>query len=425
MLYFYSEFIVYPLADSVSFTNQCEKTTKQDVFIENALISYTIKIGDFVMKDFLIVGCGLYGATMAERVREAGYSCMILEKREHIAGNAYTQEVDGIHVHRYGAHIFHTSDPQIWRFVGRFAEFNRFTNCPLANYHGEIYNLPFNMNTFNRLWGVTTPAQARELIARQRREGATETPCNLEEQAISLVGPEIYAKFIKGYTQKQWGRPCDELPAFIIRRIPVRFTYDNNYFDDRWQGIPERGYTAMVAAMIKGIPLRLSVDYLADRAFWDQQARHIIYTGPIDAFFDHRLGMLEYRSLHFETERLEIADYQGNAVVNYTDVETPYTRILEHKHFLFGQQDHTIITREYGREWSLGSEPFYPVNDVRNNALYECYAALAANVPNVSFGGRLAEYRYYDMHKVIAAALERSTPAALAALLSRGAGGKQ
>lgn len=359
---------------------------------------------------------------MAERIHEAGYTCMILEKRDHIAGNAYTHEVDGIQVHQYGAHIFHTSDTRVWRYVQRFAEFNRFTNCPLANYRGEIYNLPFNMNTFSRLWGVSTPEQAREKIAHQIRGHSVQTPRNLEEQAISLVGPEIYEKFIKGYTQKQWGRPCDELPAFIIRRIPVRYTYDNNYFDDLWQGIPKQGYTAMVAAMIEGIPLRCSTDYLADRNFWDRQARHIIYTGPIDAFFGYRFGALDYRSLRFEMERMEKKDYQGNAVVHYTDAETPYTRIIEHKHFLFGQQEHTIVTREYSAAWSPGMEPFYPVNDAQNNALYARYAALAATMPKVSFGGRLGEYRYYDMHKVIAAALERSSPEALAALLARGKG---
>lgn len=367
--------------------------------------------------DFIIVGCGLYGAVAANRIRAAGYSCMILEKREHIAGNAYTQLVDGIQVHRYGAHIFHTSDEKVWNFVNQYGRFNHYINSPIANYRGEIYNLPFNMNTFNRMWGVVTPQQAMDKLENQRREAFVETPCNLEEQAINLVGSDIYEKLIRGYTEKQWGRPCTQLPPFIIKRLPVRFTYDNNYFNDIYQGIPVDGYTALVTQMIAGIPLRLNTNFLDAPDYWEDQANCIIYTGPIDEYYDYRYGALQYRSLRFETECLDISNYQGNAVVNYTDSETPFTRIIEHKHFLFGKQPHTIISREYSKEWQRGDEPYYPVNNTAGDQLYKRYADLAQAEKKLYFGGRLGEYRYYDMDKVIATALAFTEPGKLRSFL--------
>ncbi|MFC6333392.1 UDP-galactopyranose mutase [Paenibacillus septentrionalis] len=358
--------------------------------------------------DFLIVGAGLYGAVFAHEAKKAGKTCLIIDKRNHIGGNVYTEKVEDIQVHRYGAHIFHTSSKEIWQYVNQFAEFNRYTNSPIANYKGELYNLPFNMNTFNKMWGVNTPQEAKQKIEQQRRDSYVENPRTLEEQAINLVGRDIYEKLIRGYTEKQWGRPCHELPAFIIRRLPVRFTYDNNYFNDPYQGIPIGGYTAMVEKMIEGIEVQLDTDYLADKAYWDSKADRIVYTGPIDAYFDYTFGVLAYRSLNFDTELLDTDNYQGNAVVNYTDLETPYTRIIEHKHFELGTQPRTIITREYSVEWKLGDEPYYPINDEQNSKLYDQYKQLAEAEPHVIFGGRLGEYKYYDMDKVIAAALQRA-----------------
>ncbi|HJB68843.1 MAG TPA: UDP-galactopyranose mutase [Candidatus Fournierella excrementigallinarum] len=355
--------------------------------------------------DYLIVGAGLYGAVFAQKAMEAGKTCLVLEKRDHIAGNIYTEAVEGIQVHRYGAHIFHTNNDEVWEYVRRFATFNRYTNSPVANYKGEIYNLPFNMNTFNKMWGVVTPAEARAEIERQRAARYVAEPRNLEEQAINLVGTDIYEKLVKHYTEKQWGRPCTELPAFIIKRLPVRFVYDNNYFNALYQGIPVGGYTALVEKMLAGAQVRLGVDYLADKAAWDALAGKVVYTGPIDAYFGYRLGALAYRSVRFETETLDMENYQGNAVVNYTDAETPYTRIIEHKHFEFGAQPKTVISREYSAEWKVGDEPYYPVNDEANGALYQQYKALAEGEEKVIFGGRLGEYKYYDMDRVIEAAL--------------------
>ena len=357
--------------------------------------------------DYLIVGAGLFGAVFAREMTDAGKRCLVIDRRDHVAGNACTETVEGIAVHRYGAHIFHTNDDAVWNYVNRFARFNRFTNSPIANYKGELYNLPFNMNTFHQMWGVTTPAQARAEIRRQQQEASGDgEPQNLEEQAIRLVGRDIYEKLIKGYTQKQWGRPCTELPSFIIRRLPVRFTYDNNYFNARHQGIPEDGYTALVERMLEGIPVRLHTDFLPRREELSALAERVLYTGPIDAYFDYRLGALEYRSLRFETELLDTDNYQGNAVVNYTDAETPYTRIIEHKHFVYGTQPKTVITREYSAEWRPGDEPYYPVNDGKNAALYQAYRELAQREQRVIFGGRLGEYRYYDMDQVVRAALD-------------------
>ena len=355
--------------------------------------------------DYLIVGAGLFGAVFAHEARSKGKRCLVIDRRDHIAGNVYTQQVEGINVHRYGAHIFHTNSKEVWNYVGRFAEFNRYTNSPVANYHGQIYNLPFNMNTFNKMWGVVTPAEAKAEIQRQRDAAGITQPQNLEEQAISLVGTDIYEKLIKCYTAKQWGRPCDQLPAFIIRRLPVRFTYDDNYFNALYQGIPNGGYTAMVERMLEGVEVRLGVDYLKEKAQLDALADRVIYTGAIDAYFGYQLGALEYRSVRFETEVLDTDNYQGNAVVNYTDAETPYTRIIEHKHFEFGTQPKTVISREYSAEWKVGDEPYYPVNDDKNSALYARYQALAGEEKKVRFGGRLGEYRYYDMDKVIESAL--------------------
>ena len=358
--------------------------------------------------DYLIVGAGLFGAVFAREATDAGRTCLVVDKRSHIAGNVYTENVEGINVHRYGAHIFHTNNKAVWDYVNRFATFNRYTNSPVANYKGELYNLPFNMNTFNKMWGVVTPAQAQAKIEEQRAAHFTPEPKNLEEQAINLVGTDIYEKLVKHYTEKQWGRPCAELPAFIIKRLPVRFTYDNNYFNALYQGIPQGGYTRMVANLLDGIEVRLGVNYLADKAELDAVADRVIYTGPIDAYFDYSLGALQYRSVRFETETLDCPNYQGNAVINYTDAQTPYTRIIEHKHFEFGSTEpgtKTVISREYSAEWQPGDEPYYPVNDEKNSALYAGYKGLADAEPHVVFGGRLGEYKYYDMDKVIESAL--------------------
>lgn len=360
--------------------------------------------------DYVLVGSGLYAGVWAYEAKKRGKTCLVVEKRDHIGGNVYCEDVEGIHVHRYGAHIFHTSDRQVWDYVNNLAEFNRYTNSPVANYKGEMYNMPFNMNTFSKMWGISTPTEAKAIIEEQKK-AVTGEPGNLEEQAISLVGTDIYEKLIKGYTGKQWGRPCTELPAFIIRRLPVRFTYDNNYFNALYQGIPNGGYTAMVERMLEGTEVRLGVDYLEDKAQLDALAEQVIYTGPVDAYFGYRLGALEYRSVRFETEVLDMENYQGNAVVNYTDAETPYTRIIEHKHFEFGTQPKTVISREYSAEWKPGEEPYYPVNDEKNDSLYREYKKLADAQDGVLFGGRLGEYKYYDMDKVIAAALDAAEKA--------------
>ena len=377
--------------------------------------------------DYLVVGAGLYGAVFAHEARKAGKSVMVIDRRPNIAGNVYTEDVEGIHVHKYGAHIFHTNDTEVWNYVQQFATFNRFTNSPVANYHGELYSLPFNMYTFNRMWGVVTPEEAaakideqkRDYIARKQVErglaaDAPFEPQNLEEQAISLIGVDIYEKLIKGYTEKQWGRPCTELPSFIIKRLPVRLTFDNNYFNALYQGIPVGGYTQMVANMLDGIEVELGVDYLAEKAKYDALAEKVVYTGAIDAYFGYQLGTLEYRSVRFETELLDQPNFQGNAAVNYTDRETPWTRIIEHKWFEFGKDAEgrdlpkTVISREFSSEWKPGDEPYYPVNDEKNGALYQAYKKLADSEMRVIFGGRLGEYKYYDMDKVIASALEMS-----------------
>lgn len=361
--------------------------------------------------DYLIVGAGLYGAVFAQEAKKASKKCLVIDRRSHIAGNVYTEDACGIHVHRYGAHIFHTNNREVWEYVNRFAEFNRFTNSPVANYKGELYSLPFNMYTFNKMWGVVTPEEARQKIEEQRKEAGITEPKNLEEQAISLVGRDIYEKLVKGYTEKQWGRPCYDLPAFIIRRLPVRLTFDNNYFNALFQGIPMGGYTKMVANMLEGTEVRTGVEYTKEMA---AEAEKTVYTGPIDAYFNYSLGTLEYRSVRFETETLDIPNFQGNAAVNYTDRETPWTRIIEHKWFEFGKDDNgndlpkTIISREYSSEWKPGDEPYYPVNDAKNSALYQKYKDLAASETDVIFGGRLGEYKYYDMDAVIAAALARA-----------------
>ena len=360
------------------------------------------------MYDYLIVGAGLFGAVFAHEAALKGKKVKVIEKRNHIAGNIYTREEEGIQVHQYGAHIFHTSDKEIWDYVNQFAEFNRYTNSPVANYKGEIYNLPFNMNTFNKLWGVVTPAEAQAKIEEQRAVLNGKTPENLEEQAISLVGTDIYEKLIKDYTEKQWGKPTTELPAFIIRRLPVRLTYDNNYFNDTYQGIPIGGYTQIVEKMLdhENIDVETNVDFFVNKEQYLKDFPKIVFTGMIDEFFDYKLGELEYRSLRFESETLDMENYQGNAVVNYTDAETPYTRIIEHKHFEFGNQAKTIITKEHSKTWEKGDEPYYPVNNDRNNHLYKSYKKLADEQGNVIFGGRLGHYRYYDMHQVIGAALQ-------------------
>lgn len=363
--------------------------------------------------NYLIVGAGLYGATFAQQAREAGKTVLVIDKRDHIAGNVYTKTVEGIHVHQYGAHIFHTNNREVWDYVNRFAVFNRFTNSPVANYRGELYSLPFNMYTFNKMWGVVTPEEAAAKIEEQKQAAGITNPQNLEEQAISLVGTDIYEKLIKGYTEKQWGRPCTELPAFIIKRLPVRLTFDNNYFNALYQGIPVGGYTKLVANMLEGIEVRLNTDYLANKEALDALADKVIYTGPIDAYFGYKLGPLEHRSVRFETELLDKPNFQGVAAMNYTDRETPWTRIIEHKWFQFGKDDagndlpKTVISREYSSEWKPGEEPYYPVNDAKNSARCQQYKALAAQESKVVFGGRLGEYRYYDMDAVIGEALEK------------------
>lgn len=355
--------------------------------------------------DYLVVGAGLFGAVFAQEATAAGKKCLVLDKRPHIGGNIYTERINGIEVHRYGAHIFHTDDREVWAYVNRFASFNRYTNSPVADYRGEIYNLPFNMNTFHAMWGVRTPAQAREKIAAQIREAGITEPKNLEEQAISLVGTDIYEKLVKGYTEKQWGRPCRELPAFIIRRLPVRFTYDNNYFNNRYQGVPDEGYTALIARLLEGCEVRLLTDYLSDRAGFDALAVKTVYTGPLDGFFGYCYGPLLWRSLRFETEVLDADNYQGNAVVNYTAAEVPFTRIIEHKHFTFGTGEGTVISREYPDEWQPGKEPYYPLNNEETEALCARYRALAKVERRVIFGGRLGEYKYYDMDQIVRRAL--------------------
>ena len=358
------------------------------------------------MYDYLIVGSGLFGAVFAYEAKKRGKSCLVLEKRAHIGGNIYTEEIEGIQVHRYGAHIFHTSDRKVWDYIQRFAEFNRYTNSPVAYYKGEIYNMPFNMNTFNRMWGVITPAQAKEKIEKQKAESGISLPANLEEQAISLVGKDIYERLVKGYTEKQWGRRATELPPEIIKRLPVRFTYDNNYFNDLYQGIPVGGYTKIIEGMLEGIEVRLNTDYLKNREEFRKMAKKVIYTGPIDAYFDYQYGELEYRSVRFDTEILDMENYQGNAVVNYTEYEVPYTRIIEHKHFEFGTQPKTVISKEYSVAWKRGDEPYYPVNNEKNNLLYQRYADKAREEEPIVFGGRLGKYRYYDMHHVVTEALK-------------------
>ena len=356
--------------------------------------------------DYLVVGSGLYGAIFAHEANKRGKKVLVIDKRPNIAGNIYTEEVEGINVHKYGAHIFHTNNKEVWQYITQFAEFNRFTNSPVANYKGELYSLPFNMYTFNKMWGVVTPEEAAAKIEEQRQEIKGE-PKNLEEQAISLVGRDIYEKLIKGYTEKQWGRPCNELPSFIIKRLPVRLTFDNNYFNALYQGIPMGGYTKMVENMLEGIEVRLNTDYLENKEELDSLADKVVYTGPIDAYFNYKLGTLEYRSVRFETEVLDKPNFQGNAAVNYTDAETPWTRIIEHKWFEFGTQPKTVISREYSSEWNLEDEPYYPVNDEKNGALYAEYKKLGDAETKVIFGGRLGEYKYYDMDAVIAAALDR------------------
>ncbi len=364
--------------------------------------------------DYLVVGAGLYGAVFAQQAKAAGKSVLVIDKRSNIAGNVYTENMEGIQVHKYGAHIFHTNNKKVWDYITQFAEFNRFTNSPVANYKGELFSLPFNMYTFNKMWGVVTPKEAEDKIEEQKRAAGILEPKNLEEQAISLVGTDIYEKLVKGYTEKQWGRPCNQLPAFIIKRLPVRLTFDNNYFNARYQGIPVGGYTKMVANMLDGIEVRLGVDYLENKEEWDQLAEKVIYTGPIDAYFNYCLGCLEYRSVRFKTEILDVPNFQGNAAVNYTDSETPWTRIIEHKWFEFGKDENgndlskTVISKEYSSEWKLGDEPYYPVNDEKNGKLYTEYKKLADAEEQVVFGGRLGEYKYYDMDAVIAVALEMS-----------------
>ena len=367
--------------------------------------------------DYLVVGAGLFGAIFAYEANKAGRKVLVIDRRPHVGGNIFTEEVEGIQVHKYGAHIFHTSDKEVWNYIQQFAEFNRYTNCPVARYKDELYNLPFNMNTFSKMWGIKTPEEAKEIIDRQIKEAGIKEPANLEEQAISLVGRDIYEKLIKGYTEKQWGKRASELPSFIIRRLPVRFVYDNNYFNDQYQGIPIGGYTQIIEKMLEGVEVRLGVDFFEDREILESEADHIVFTGMIDAFYDYCYGELEYRSLRFETETLDMEDYQGNAVVNYTEYEIPYTRIIEHKHFEYGCQggygntgtpaiQKTVITREYPAAWEKGAQPYYPMNDEKNNALYERYRELAEKEEHVIFGGRLGMYRYYDMHQVIAEALK-------------------
>lgn len=351
--------------------------------------------------DYLIVGAGLYGSIFAYEMNKKGKKCLVIDKRDHIGGNIYCENIEGINVHKYGAHIFHTSNKEVWEYINQFCEFNNYINSPIANYKGEIYNLPFNMNTFNKLWGVRTPEEAKRKIEEQKKEFGIVEPKNLEEQAILLIGKDIYEKLIKGYTEKQWGRKATELPAFIIKRLPVRFVYDNNYFNDRYQGIPIGGYTKIIEKMLERIEIRLNTNFFDNREYFESIAEKIVFTGMIDEFYNYQFGKLEYRSLRFETEVLNIENYQGNAVVNYTEREIPYTRIIEHKHFEFGKQEKTVITREYPSRWKEGDEPYYPVNDEKNNKLYEKYKELAEKENRVIFGGRLGEYKYYDMDKVI------------------------
>ena len=351
--------------------------------------------------DYLIVGAGLYGSIFAYEMNKKGKKCLVIDKRNHTGGNIYCENIEGINVHKYGAHIFHTSNKEVWEYINQFCEFNNYINSPIANYKGEIYNLPFNMNTFNKLWGVVTPEEAKVKIEEQKKEFSITEPKNLEEQAISLIGKDIYEKLIKGYTEKQWGRKATELPAFIIKRLPVRFTYDNNYFNDRYQGIPIGGYTKIIEKMLEEIEIKLNTNFFDNREYFENIAEKIVFTGMIDEFYNYKFGKLEYRSLRFETETLDEENYQGNAVVNYTEREIPYTRIIEHKHFEFGKQEKTVITKEYPSEWKEGDEPYYPVNDEKNNKLYEKYKELAEKEENVIFGGRLGEYKYYDMDKVI------------------------
>ena len=358
--------------------------------------------------DYLIVGSGLFGAVYAHEAKKKGKKCLVIDKRNHQGGNVYCEQVEGINVHKYGAHIFHTNDKEIWDYVNQFVEFNRYTNSPVAFYKDEVYNLPFNMNTFQQLWGVKTPEEAQNKIEEQVKASGIKDPKNLEEQAISLVGIDIYEKLIKGYTEKQWGRKATELPAFIIKRLPVRFTYDNNYFNDKYQGIPIGGYNKLIEGLLDGIEVRLEVDFFAQREEFTQIADKIVFTGKIDEFYNNQFGSLEYRSLKFETKTLDQANFQGNAVINYTESKIPYTRIIEHKHFEFGTQKKTVITYEYPDEWSLGKESYYPVNDDKNNAIYNQYKSLSEKDKNVIFGGRLAEYKYYDMHQIIGSALKKS-----------------
>ena len=363
--------------------------------------------------DYLIVGAGLFGAVFAHEAHKAGKKCLVIDRRSHIGGNVYTENTEGINVHKYGAHIFHTSNRKVWEYMNSFADFNRYTNSPVARYKDELYNLPFNMNTFHALWGVRTPEEARAKIEEQKAEAVEEMrsagvsePRNLREQALTLIGRDIYEKLVEGYTEKQWGRRADELPAFIIRRLPVRFTYDNNYFNDKYQGIPEGGYTALIGKMLEGTEVRLNEDFFNDRSGYEACADRIVFTGMLDEFYGYRFGELEYRSLKFETEVLDTDNFQGNAVVNYTEYEIPYTRIIEHKHFEFGTQEKTVITREYPAKWKKGDEPYYPMNDKKNNRLFEKYRELADSEEKVIFGGRLGEYRYYDLHQVVEKALD-------------------
>lgn len=357
------------------------------------------------MYDYVLVGAGLFSGVIAYQAAQAGKTCLVLEKRDHIGGNIYCEDIEGIHVHKYGAHIFHTSNRRVWDFVNSLVEFNRYTNSPVANYKGEIYNMPFNMNTFSRMWGISTPAEAKAIIEQQKSEIKGE-PQNLEEQAISLVGRDVYEKLVKGYTEKQWGRDCTELPAFIIKRLPVRFIYDNNYFNDLYQGIPIGGYNLLIDQLFEGAEIRTGVDFLADKETYMAMGKQVIYTGAIDAYYDYCFGKLEYRTVRFETEVLDTDNYQGVAVVNYTDRETPYTRVIEHKHFEFGNQEKTVISKEYSTNWQEGMEPYYPVNDEKNQALYLQYETKAKEEEQVSFGGRLGQYKYYDMDKVMEAAFE-------------------
>lgn len=357
--------------------------------------------------DYLFVGAGLFNAVFAHYATQYNKRCLVIEKRNHIGGNIFCEEVEGIHVHKYGAHIFHTNNKKVWNFVNSFTEFNRYTNSPIANYKGEIYNLPFNMNTFSKMWGISTPLQAMKKIEEQKA-GMTGEPQNLEDQAISLVGRDIYEKLVKGYTEKQWGKSCRDLPAFIIKRLPVRYTYDNNYFNDLYQGIPIGGYNLIIEKLFDGCDIETGVDYLAHKELYSSMADHIVYTGAIDAYYDYCYGKLEYRSLRFETELLDEENHQGVAVVNYTDRETPYTRIIEHKHFEYGNQPKTVITKEYPVSWQEGMEPYYTVNDDRNQTLYQRYAKLASQEAGITFGGRLGEYKYYDMDKVIESAMEKA-----------------